>query len=1000
MRSTSLALPLGILLSLTATAAFARGPLTIGTQTPGEFSEVRTEIEDKIPPYLEESQCGGWNTDVSVEGKIASATGVPGRKHKWNGAILGGMGTRIDDNANSNTNDDFSYPTTAKGLTTSCWSDLDQALKFVWRIRGPRPGEIQNVGIWFDHPYFSDPPCRWRIDKEGAFLEAAPDQPLKDDNPLTADKYKYKEYDFDFRNRQNPETCTMMCPYLNSFQYSDCKEIGVAVDPDGNEYLVCNQWGIKFLCTDQWTDGNNESCNPAGPPTQYPNSTSCQGEACRCNGPGCTTTPNGDIYYSFYRRYFGTYSRSQVPKDEGEDKASNFADVACYGYYNEFDPKTQQTHSPDRRCVINMDVKDMRETQKGKGEFGQNSSFPDIDPSQDANQRDNGDFDAEEDLWYQKLGRSFSLLNEKIFEDEMNKDLSQVYLNIDRLDRADLKATVQLTTEKPLAKSNDIRAFDDTGKERVVTGWWQKQEQEVAELVHRPVVRLLLPTGWAFGADPDDPLFNDKRVQFKTGEAGRIERIEFQIDADEDILGMALAYIERSLLLHVREEPVPVLVPLGSPTEFRARAQAWCSWHMTETGEKDCSGLPSDVKDLMTSLEEYADEIEKVRELRSELAMYAGKILKLQRDLTKPISEWLGLNIDKYKEILEEQQTIRSMVEGEWRTAQQNMNDLHDDKNQPWCMNQRFTNPVFSFLDEWMPSREEDGKMSGDRMPNLTVERPEDLIIDLSTIAYMTGSIVLPVLQPIQIRITDIPSPPNIEAAKTLPPMPNIDDIQTRVRMTADLLPDPPTNSPSPAPLDIAPLGTAKINEYRNTLSQISGKTQEMKDAYEKFWKSLSPLRPEDDSSDRNDIPEMKRQLDCKYWDVQPCTNVEMDLMERFVRIGSRPDVQLIDDYLSIGYPRGFGAACNPEDDNCIPTHPEGMPPGSKWEVIGPRTQQEFIDDLRRSVRELTLPDPVGTIDPDDMPPYDADINHLLPAHDVPDSIDLSPASSSSSSSS
>ena len=39
---------------------------------------------------------------------------------------------------------------------------------------------------------------------------------------------------------------------------------------------------------------------------------------------------------------------------------------------------------------------------------------------------------------------------------------------------------------------------------------------------------------------------------------------------------------------------------------------------------------------------EYADRIEKVRELRAELAAYAGAVLQLQQDLTRPISDWVA----------------------------------------------------------------------------------------------------------------------------------------------------------------------------------------------------------------------------------------------------------------------------------------------------------------------------------------------------------------------
>ncbi len=1021
MRFAFVFAPLGLLLSLVTMSASARAPLPPVSQEPANIEEVQTTMNQTIPQYLEQSQCGGYNLGETVEGKISIVTGVPGRRGQWNGAILSGMGVRRDDS--------FTYPQSTTGLSTSCWNGFDEVVKWVWRpVPNGRPNEVTEIRVTYDHPYFLDPPCRWRILKvnqagERTYLSKAPNIPLVDDNPKTPDKYIYEEYQEDFLNRQSPETCMSFCPYLNSFQYSNCAEpvgaLDETVDPP-EFYMTCPERRPSnpnlpnmtnfFLCTDTPVDNNAESCAPGNLPTEWPNSRTCTGNSCACPGPGCANAPNGDIYYSYYRRYEGNYVRESVPKEPEADVNTRNAQVACYGFYKEFDPRYQRTSYADHRCVINMDVSMMRTTQLGKGTYGEDTAWPDPDPTQSQNQRKNGIYDQNNDLWFEKLGRSFSLLNEKVFHTgSYVKNLSQVYLGIDKLDRGDLMATPQLGQQRPFAQSANIRAFDDTGEPRTVATWWQKQQQEVAELTHRSAVRLLLPTGWAFGVDLDDPLFTRFQAKTVSGEAGQSQRVELQIDAEEDTLGAALGYIERSLLLHVQEEPIPVVVPLGSPTEYRALAQTWCSWYIIRANKENCDDAPLEIQTLIAQLEGYADQIEKVRELRAELANYAGTILTLQQEIIRPISDWVESNIDAYLAILEEQQNMRALIDSEWQPVARLMNDFHDRANQPWCMNQRYTTPIYSLLDPWMPSRSEQGSVRGG-MPNLTARRPADIFIDFSTITYMPDPLSLPVLQPIQIRATNIPRPPNTGAILPLPPLPDIDAIQEKIRETLVNLPDPPTNPPKPALLSLPSSGT-NIEEVQTTIRTIGNTVARMRDEYTQFWESLGPITPQEIAQDnalrdgaseskekmaafRNSVPEMKRRLECKNWYEMPCVHVEMDLLERFTRIGSRPDVQLKEDYDSQGAARGFGSTCMPHDDSCVPVHPESTAPGGQWDIIGPQTQEKFINDLRTNVRDLTLPPPGGQLDSQDVPPYVTSPQDLLPLHDVPSAIDLVPPSS------
>lgn len=1014
---------IGVLFSASAGFAFS-----VGDQTPQDYDSIEPIITEQIPEQFEEMQCGGWK-DATVNGKIADVTGVPGRRTQWDGAMLSGMGTRIDGNGDGDKDNDYVWPESTAGLTTACQPGKEQIQKTVWKpVEGGRPNEISPQSVTYPHPKFIDPPCRWRIkNDDGSFSESAPDIPLKE-----LDQYdpaiQYQELTDEPQDRQSPPVCAGFCSYLNTFQYPDCLVTADAPDPlfPLLTYKICVEWGTRFLCSDQPTKDVDfgSLCQPGAQTPIQPNSKGCAGGSCRCElsgqfqcevvGPTNENDQDAAFYASYYRQYVGSYVRAPLEDIEGlEDKNSNTAPVACYGFYDEFDPFHKQTEAKDRRCVINIDVSGYKESQEGKGEYGQNSDLPDRDPNEDENQRapedeegndrEPGDYDQETDLWYMKLSGAFSLLNEKVFEEKYEKDLTSIFLNLDELDKTKLRATEQLDEDRPLAISNNVRAFDDTGTGRVVVTWWQKQQNEMASVLHPGTVRIILPAGWSFGADPTDPFFNAPKRPVMDGFDSRGERIEVQIDADEDILGSAIGYIERSLLLNVEEEPIPVLLPMGSPTEFRALAEQWCMWYVREFNTANCDDAPDDVKDLMSRLEEYADNVDNARELRGELSRYAGKVLELQQAVTKPIGDWVKKNIDAYEAVLAEQQSIRNVLAPQWRDITEEFNKFGGDVNQPWCMNQRYTSPVYSLLDTWLPSRIVNGRITADLLPNITAGAKKDLTIDFSTIAYMTGSIALPVLKPVQVLITDLPTPPagkEYDLPREYPELPSIENIRNYLEEATDSLPKPPANPPEPEAVDIDSMGEQKLTELVFQIANIRRVIDGMTERYDKFWKSIGPLDPDEASDDPNSIGQMKQKLECYFWDSDTCQHVEMDLMERFVRIGARPMVMLNEDYDSVGQPRGIGGPCVPSDHVCTPAYPEETGSGSQWDIRGTFEEQtKDMDELRKNIREDTLPQPIGTIPSSAFPSYETDPRYLLPIHDVPQPIDLTPRSSSSSSS-
>ncbi len=1001
---------------LSAGAVLAKDPLKIDDQQPKDFAAVEADIK-KVEDYLKDVQCGGYNLAEPVAGKIATVTNVPGREGVWDGAKLSGMGTRKDLNGDANPDNDYTFPDSTVGLSTTCMPGKTSIGKKIWKeTNNPDfPGQIAEQNVTYPHPKFEDPLCRWRIkNPNGTFAQAAPDRPLKEIGDY-APPIDYAEMDKEPEDRQSPETCSGFCPYVNSFQYRTCKTTGAAVNALLIPYTICTEWELRYVCTDQKVTDPATGCMPNS--TEPSNARVCIGKQCRCEidggpNPGNACVPNisatpaeeAPVYYSYFRNYKGTFTRAAVPSDKAADSTTR-ADVpvACYGFYDEFDPKTHQTEDKDRRCVINVDVSTMRDTQLGKGTYGQNANMENVDPIKPPNQRQK--IPTATDIWYMKLGWGFSLLDETTFKDKYDRNLSSVYLDGSSVDNAKMTGSwpVDLPGKPPaLAASDILRSFDDAGNTRLIVSWWQKQQTDASVFMHPPVVRLLMPPGYAFGADPADPVFG--AASNASSSAGamdlhtkRSKSIEIQLDATEDTLGDVLGAIERSFMLHVEEEPVPVLVPMGSPTEFRAQALQWCSWYMRRNNVASCNGAPTEFKNLIDTLNGYADDIENVRAIRAELASYAGEVMKIQQALTKPISDWMKTNLTTYQNYLATQKNITTEINKNWRKAQEAMTTFQDKTNLPWCMNQRFETPIYSLLDneKWLPSRADNGKITADNLPNLTAKRQQDLLIDFSGISYMKDAIVLPVLKPVQIRLS-IPKPPspgvNVVLTDALPKLPPVADIRKAIDDVVKKLPKVQTSPTYPA-LDLPTVNIMEMLTVNQTILRIKDTITKMDTGYDKFWKSIGPLSTQNIDTDRNGIPVMKSKQECASWSDKTCQHVEMDLMERFQRIGSRKLVMLKEDYESMGKKRMSPDACLPSDDTCLLLHGERLEPGYRWEINAPVTMPDIGTEARSGVRNATLPDPIGGIDTDKFPYYDVDINNLLPFHDVPRPIELIPSS-------
>ncbi|MBI3332047.1 hypothetical protein HYZ99_03755 [Candidatus Peregrinibacteria bacterium] len=1009
------------------------------TKPPGSFEEVKEMVQNTIPDELAKAQCGGWDLAQSVSDKIPQVSGVPGRKGNPLGNVTSGMAQRVE--KGGLLGDGFEFPTTTKGLATACDPETRRINKKVWNDNGQSnsglPGGFETKT--FAYPYFKDPPCLWRNEKE----------PKRDPE---FEEYNGKEKEIE--PPHNQQKCIEFCQWLNQWKYRDCARVEAQYAVINNATVLigytCAQWKDRYLCTDHFV-GSTDPCVPGQTAQEMDNATGCKGADCRCPGPGCRTSPiakytfvrrsgteerdhPGSIthnFESYFRAYEGSYARAKVKTDNKSGSQSRDVNsaskipIACYGIYDEFDPKTKRTGMQDRRCVIELDVTKRPETQKGKGTWGEKTKAKD----EELIKRDQT-FDASKDLWYENLGGGISFLSEKVFHDTYNKDLSTALLSVD---------TAKIRVTKTTTGSTALRAFDDTvsnerGDERTVVEWWQTFQTDAHKLFSPPIVRLFVPPTWSFGIDHLDPIYQGTISQGQTSSSTRndprMEAIEVQVHAREDLLGQIASFLERSLLLKIEEEPIPIVVPLGSPTEFRAYAQAWQT-AINERSKPDgtpLSGQTATVRKMkayMKELEKYAEQAEAVRTLRAELPRYIGSVAEAQNQIVREIAEWMEKNLTAYKTFLESR-AQRLALQKKWIDVQQAYVNFHDKTNMPWCRNDRFTTSIYSLLDPWMPPTESRGAVRklalSASFPQITVPQTEpDLIFDFSNLRITAGTAVIPVLKPTLVRVrvmlprpgmkeADVPKPP----FPSFPPIPSIYKEITKQIAKLNVSLRPAVVTP-PKAIDLA--GPTQALEAAHTL------IKNMDQQYKKFWESL-PRRSDPDweppTCATEDGDKDLKALECCGWNQTQCMHVEMDLMERLTRIGARPAVLLKEDFESHAEGKIASSStssrrssssstsasavssarkkCDPKDEVCLTLHPENRKQADGWQIQFPQassTSSDAIAALRDTVRHVTLTETGGLYGK--YLPYGVNAEQLYPTFGVPPRISLSPASGSGS---
>lgn len=717
---------------------------------------------------------------------------------------------------------------------------------------------------------------------------------------------------------------------------------------------------------------------------------------CLANLDGGTEGLSGGVYASFFRQYAAFATRRAYPQVAPDDQNEKEARVACYGFYDEFDPLDRETvmtiDDPavgeeeegggaeprvpkDARCVIDLDTTNFPDTQKGTGETPASPAAETYTPFA----REPGSTSP----WFRDLAGAFSLMHS---DDDPDLDtLATSVLTLRDTDTAALQAL-------PTLHRASLAPFDETGPQQVVSGWWSHLSAVFAEATSPPIVTLLLPKIPSAIPSLDEPLFQNT-IPEHVPSTDPTAPFEVQLGVGEDLPGQVAAFMERDLLFRVEEKPMPVLIPGGTADDLRALAQDWCTYAVVEKKKRDCKS-DEDIMVFVDKLETYAKRLEEVATLRAELAKTLKELLAAREDSLKAIADWKKNAEEALAPALDDLDRIKNLRQ-RWEDLSLNFAKIGAVTNFPWCMNQRFTLPILWLLDPWLPSREKDGKISMEKLPLPKIEkRPADLELDFSLLDLRQGAISVPVLKTSQVTLDLVRlSPPGVGGKPpTMPEFKSLEPVKQALESARQALAEVTVKSEPPLPQVPDVLSDEREQELLEAADKVDSVITGINEAYERFWK---PRKPEFQAENEA--------LSCEFWGEGVCLYSEMELVETIMRIMSRVGVFFQQDLLPLSpLGRFTPTTCLFNDGGCLPEPPVSRPPAEGWQVVAPSADDsETLDGSRRDIREATLPKEIDEEGASSLKsiPWSYNGPDLLPGLEIHTSIDLIPASSSSTSS-
>lgn len=702
--------------------------------------DVTGEIDNLQSHLYNDVSCGGWiNADAQEEmekGVVTEVFGAPGRDAEDSfGNIASGLGVRAN----------FTYPGQAYGYQSAC-SIYDTRYN---------PDQLCMIGPGNATPF----ECR-ELYFHLLDLQSIPPNTIICGSTTLPYVIFTEQRCFD-----HTSPCTG--PECECGKSTIVRDYGTAV---GNVIVVDR--GSTYE-EEKLQPGVNDECRPKF--LQY--------------NPSCYYLIDGDGNYvlvldqpltyqidiaSFYRHYGPIDDHDTIPEEaptkgfsiwsEGQEQRVS---ADCYEYYVYKDAKEKIARTWNRRCEIyetddsDVDV-DSPEWQADaipqKTEIEPNDALSPYTPEETDPDRLEREIVAP---WVGDDETSIALLTGSVAtSDDITSYLHMSYPLALRASRTrNFARTDPFDDATDTDQASWYPATDDL-EHRTFSRWWQEQQQSLVDMLRVPSVRLLLPARYGVGLSRDDPL-----LQYATKVASRSDgKVEVELRAGKDVMEGAIASLRESYLLVPKEVRVPVIVPVVSEAELNALIHDWRQWEI----EYDRIG---DADEIVARLESYREQVRNVRLLRGAVADYLSDVLAAQASIRAFFAQWYLANAERIEDRAGDE--LRASVVAKWRELGEEMLRLSDRCSLKWCSDARYTLPIYSLLDPWMPERPElNALLTEDSYTLTSIEwtQAPDIVADFSSLKLPSSEFYLPSLEVTQIRI-DLPLPPGGEA-----PVPNVAD--------------------------------------------------------------------------------------------------------------------------------------------------------------------------------------------------------------------------------
>ena len=782
-----------------ASTSIVAAPFIPKISTPKNFTDVLFGLQE-LRDNIDTVQCGGWAPEsgakvngASVEGNVPIPNITPDVPGRTNENPLGDPASGLGERG------DFEFPESAFGYLSACNTanesvndgDLGKPLK---DAQGNTLREAVDV--------------KWRGDFENIdgqiTFEVVPGTGEIDINPghwcrLTA--------------KATPRWCEKLFKTWQQLSEFMTENNLRRTNPDCPEppKEFCFDFPQTKTCTGQ-------ECRTPQSPDFWNKSSECHYEIIN-DVPVLIPDVTGiqkSVSSSFYRHYGNPFSDwtqtkepSQSPLNVSSPGGTWKLRAECYEYYKEQDPKDFVSEGGQCEIIIKTDTEER--PKKPEWQPAGDNSQKGIRKADDSVLSEPSREDRiVPEPWVADTSTNLSIIDiEKLREKQQNTlDPNDIIGSLGMI------LPIKQRASKSIPDGTHVDMFDDTA-ERTASSFWEAQQRELLKIMETPTLRLVMPPKSLIGLSSDDPLLR-LALHTSTKSDGTVE---LTLRAGPDDLGSIVESLRRLAIAPIEEVRLPILLPAISDSEIDRRIFEWEQWKIleeTDAKEKKRASLSSSADPIIARLKSHRARLEDVRKLSGVLAATVQKLLAPQTEIRTQMSTWY----DKAAQMLKDAAKTngqREEVRKKWREIQEIL--LSADACQlDWCSDQRFSLPVYSFLDLWWGDEPPGSPRNKEFTPrdwekkdqkkhdlrDLNIQKVKDYEFDFSDMTFPHKALLVPVLWPIEAPIK-IPTPPLVGTKPdalnypALPPLPDVKVFDAFPKLRVNV-PQLPTFTPPPLP--------------------------------------------------------------------------------------------------------------------------------------------------------------------------------------------------------